>query len=112
MKESLIALKVPGLGPSDAPVEIQGPTGIPTNLSVTNLASGFLAVIMTVGIIVALFYMIYGGFFWIQSRGDKQKLDKARRIILYSLLGIIIMSLSLIVVNVISSAFGVKSATQ
>lgn len=104
--EKLLALQVPGYG------ELQPPDKIPSGpqYSISNLASGAIEVAMIIGIILSLIYLVYGGFFWLQASGDKTKLDKARRIIIYSIFGLIVMSLALVVVNVIASALGVKAA--
>lgn len=109
LNDKLISLSIPG--PSGTSVKIQTPENIPSGSQFTigSLATGFLQVIMVLGIFLSLFYLVYGGFFWIQSKGDKQTLDKARRIITYSILGLIIMSLALIIINVIATAFGIET---
>ncbi|KKQ95515.1 MAG: hypothetical protein A3C27_03230 [Candidatus Levybacteria bacterium RIFCSPHIGHO2_02_FULL_39_36] len=93
------------------PVVIQPPPGIPSGpqFSIGNIASVFIALALVVGIFLSLGYLLYGGFYWVQSGGDKQKLDKARRTIIYSIVGLIIMSLALVIVNVIVSSLGVSS---
>ncbi len=107
--EKFLSLKVPG--PSDVPIEISAPAGIPTGSKFTigYIATVFLELAMIIGIFLSLGYLVYAGIYWLQSRGDKEKIIKARRTILYALLGLIIMSLSLVVVNIIASVFGVKS---
>ena len=99
-----IALKTPGLG--GTPIEIVPPPNIPTDLTIGILAKGFINVALVIGIILSLAYLTYGGIFWLQSKGTKETLDKARRIILYSILGLIVMSLALVIVNVIAAALG------
>lgn len=90
---------------------IQAPAGVPSgpDFSLGNLATTGIAVMMIFGIILALLYLIWGGFSWITSGGDKEKLDKARKIIIYSILGLILMSLALVVVNVLASALGLNT---
>lgn len=107
--KTFLSLKIPG--PNGSSVEIIPPPGIPSGaqFSIGFLATKFLELAMVIGIFLSLFYLIYGGFYWIQSKGDKEKLDKARRILLYSILGLIIMSLSLVIVNVIGKALGVET---
>ena len=106
MKE--LALKVPGMGGTPT-VQIQAPDGIPSNINIISIVRLSLTIAMIIGILLALFYLIYGGIFWIQASGDKQKWDKARRIVVYSLIGLIVMSIALVLVNVIASAIGVKN---
>ena len=107
--ETLFSLRIPGTG--GTPVEIRPPTGIPSgeDFSIGSLASGFIEIMMIIGIFLSLFYFIYGGFYWIQSRGNKEKLDKARRILTFSILGLIIMSTALVIVNVIMASIGIET---
>lgn len=107
MKETLLSLKIPGSDGTSVPVPV--PSGIPTGISIGTIATSFLQVAMVFGVLLSLFYLLYGGFFWIQASGDKQKWDKARRIIVYSIMGLIIMTLALVIVSVITHAFGVES---
>lgn len=101
----LLTLKTPGFG------EVQAPAGIPSGSKYTIGALTTLAieVMLVVGVLVALAYLVYGGFYWVQSNGNKENLDKARRKILYSIIGLIVMSLSLVLVNVVTNALGIES---
>lgn len=107
-----LSLKVPG--PDGNQVEIVAPPGIPTGpqFTISHIATVFFQLAMIIGIGLSTGYLIYGGFLWLQAGGDKQKLDKARKTIIYSILGLIIMSLSLVIVNVIASALGVKTVVN
>ncbi len=103
MKE-LFALTLNGT-PIEAPPNIPSGEGF----SITNLATAGVSVAMVIGILLSLVYLVYGGMFWIQSRGDKTKLDKARRIILFAVIGVVVMALSLVAVNALTAALGVGS---
>lgn len=105
----LLSLKIPGSG--GTPVVIQTPEGIPSGSAfrLSTLVRAAIELMIIVGIIAALLYLVYGGLFWITSRGDKEQLDKARRIIVYSIIGLIVMSLSMVIVNLFSQAVGVDS---
>src|SRR3989344_9632776 len=101
------ALKIPG---SDGvPIVITPPPGIPSNLSLGFLATRAIEIAVVFGILLSLVYLTYGGFFWLQSKGNKELLDKSRRIIINAIIGLIVMSLSLVMVSVITNMFGVKS---
>lgn len=106
------SLKVPG--PDGDPIELQAPPGIPTGeqFTIGHIATVALQVALIFGILLSLGYLIFGGFYWIQASGDKQKWDKARRTILYAIFGLIVMSLALVMVNIVSSAFGVKTVVN
>ena len=110
--KTLFSLKVPGT--DGDPITIEAPEGIPTGeqFTIGSIASFFIQLALVVGIFLSLFYLVYGGFYWLQASGSKEKWDKARRIIIYSILGLIIMSVALVIVNVVSSAFGIKSVVN
>ncbi len=110
MNFKYIALKIPG-SEGQPGMEIKPPEGIPhgADYTIGSLASKFIEVAMIIGIVISIFYFLYGGVYWMQSKGDKEKLDHARRILVYSIMGLIIMALSLVVVNVFASALGVKT---
>ncbi len=101
-----LALKIPGQTGS---VEILTPPGIPHEIKLGTLFSLAIEVAMVIGILLSLMYLTYGGIFWIQTKGDKEQLDKARRIITYALVGLILMSFSLVIVNIFIQALGVDS---
>ena len=105
-----LSLTVPG--PGGNPIQLEAPPGIPTGpqFTIGNIASFFIQIALAVGIFLSLFYLVYGGFYWLQASGDKQKWDKARRTIVYAILGLIVMSLALVIVNVVASAFGIRTA--
>lgn len=52
---------------------------------------------------IAVISLLYGGFLYITSQGEENKAEKAKNIILYSVIGIIIIGLSAIIVNVVIS---------
>ncbi len=52
---------------------------------------------------IAVISLLYGGFLYITSQGEEKQAEKAKNIILYSVIGIIIIGLSAIVVNVVIS---------
>lgn len=108
-----LALTIPGTKPGST-VEITAPTGIPSgeNFTVSNIASIFLEVAMIIGIFLSLGYLIYGGIYIIQTGGDKQKLDKGRRTIIYAIMGLVVMSLALVIINVFATALGIQTAVD
>lgn len=108
--KDLLSLTIPGADGS--PMKVETPPGIPSGISIGKLATNFLGLAMVVGILLSFFYLVYGGWFWLQSKGDKEKLDKARRIIINSIIGLIVMSLALVIVNIIAQALDVKSAVN
>lgn len=52
---------------------------------------------------IAVISLLYGGFLYITSQGEDNKVEQAKHIILYSIIGLIIIGLSAIIVNVVIS---------
>lgn len=90
--------------------EIQSPSGIPdpSKVTLSSLISGVLNLMVVAGIVIALFFIIYGGWLWINSKGDKEKLEKARMTIVYTFVGLVIVALSLVFVNIIKNLLGIN----
>lgn len=94
----------------DNPSEIAGATGGTGSirelvLKVLNYALGFLG-------LIAVMMVIYGGFLYVTSAGEQEGVDKGKKILQYSLIGIIIILLSFAIVNtVLGVASGGAAAT-
>src|SRR3990167_722260 len=57
-------------------------------------------------IIGALIFLIKGGFMWLTSEGDKQKVAAAQKQLIYTILGLSIIFLSFLIINILSFFFG------
>jgi hypothetical protein len=91
-----LSLRIPGFG------EVEAPDNVPSGIDApSNIISLGLDILIVLGIIASLIFLIYGEILWITSQGDKQKLDKARKTIVYSILGLIIISLSFVILRII-----------
>jgi hypothetical protein len=75
------------------------PEGGPDALS-SIVGVGFQTLIVA-AIFLALLNLIWGGFNWIMSEGDKTRIGKARERIVYSIIGLLVVFLSFLVINVI-----------
>lgn len=62
---------------------------------------GFIAVIM----------IIYGGILYITAAGKQEKVDEGKKIITYSIIGIVIILLSFAIVNTVLGGLGTGSDT-
>lgn len=69
------------------------------------VVSTVVTLILIFAIIIAVFYIIYGGLKWILSRGDKEKVEDARNHIVASVVGLIIVFLAFFVINVVFGFF-------
>ncbi|HSX24789.1 MAG TPA: pilin [Candidatus Andersenbacteria bacterium] len=52
---------------------------------------------------IALISLLYGGYLYITAQGEEGNVEKAKSIILYSTIGIILIGLSAVIVNVVIS---------
>lgn len=67
--------------------------------------------IFVAAVIIALFYLIWGGIKWLISQGDKSAVDGARQHIIAALVGLIIIFLSYFVLNLVLSFFNLSLST-
>lgn len=65
--------------------------------SVLQVVTGFLA-------LVAVCVMIFGGFTYITSTGDAAKVNKAKHIIMYGIVGLVVSLLAFVIVRFVSGA--------
>ncbi len=78
----------------------QGGTAL--GLLVSNVVGGlFIA-----GFLLALVFLVMGGFTWITSGGDKTKLEKARDEITNSLIGIVVVAAAWAIATLVAKFFG------
>lgn len=66
-------------------------------LAIINFALGFLG-------LLAVIMVIYGGFLYVSSAGNEENVKKAKQILLYAVLGIVIILISFALVNTILGA--------
>lgn len=62
----------------------------------------FVDIILRVGAIIAVGFVIYGGYRYMVSQGEPDKTADARKTILNALIGLIIASLATVIVNLIA----------
>ena len=91
---------------------ITPPKGVPVGsnalLSTQNIIQVLITLIMIIATLAALAVIIFGGIRWIVSGGDKEKLQGARNMITYALVGLVVIFLSYFIINTIGDFFGVK----
>ncbi len=79
---------------------------------ITKLIGTAINFIFVLAVVIALFYLIWGGVKWLMSQGDKSAVDGARQHIIAALVGLIIIFLSYFILNFVLSFFGINSLTN
>ena len=72
------------------------------------LINAIINFIFNVALILAPLFIIIGGFYFVTAAGDPAKIETGKKIILYTLIGLLIILLSKGLIAVIQSVFGVK----
>lgn len=90
------------INPTDQPGELAAATGGEGSiralvLKIVNYFLGFLG-------IVAVLMIVFGGITYVTAAGKQESIDNAKKIILYSLVGIIIILLAFAIVNTVLGA--------
>ena len=105
--KNLITFTLPG-GTSLDPVEGMADPGANANHVVNVLTKSIVTDLFVIATIAALFFLIWGGISWASSGGEKEKLEKARKKIIYAIIGLCIVFLSFFIINTVGEVLGVK----
>jgi len=65
---------------------------------------GIIKLFLQVIGLIAVVYIIYGGFRYITSNGDEKVVSAAKKTIINSLIGLVVIILSYVIVNVVINA--------
>lgn len=68
-------------------------------LDLGSVVGKFVLYAFMFGAIIALLYLLWGGFKWITSGGDSKSVDGARQHIIAAIIGLIVIFLSYIILN-------------
>ena len=80
-----------------------------TTASFGAIVGTLIQLIFAIAVIIALFYLIWGGFKWLTSGGDKGAVQQAREHIVAAIIGLVIIFLSYFILNILLGFFGVGS---
>jgi hypothetical protein len=80
---------------------VNGQGGDPV-ASISSLFTVIISAVITIASLVTLFFMLSGGFDWITSNGEKEKITKAQQKITYAVIGIIFIVLSFSIFGVVA----------
>lgn len=70
-----------------------------------NVLSTVLQFIFVLAIVAALLYLIWGGFKWLTSGGDKTAVTQARDHIIAAIIGLVVIFLSYLIINLLLGLF-------
>jgi type IV secretory pathway VirB2 component (pilin) len=76
------------------------------------IVGSLISLIFVIAVVAALLYLIYGGFRWLISSGDKQKVTEAREHIIAAVIGLVIIFLAYFILNIILQFFNVGSLSN
>ncbi|HEX9503062.1 MAG TPA: hypothetical protein VF974_01935 [Patescibacteria group bacterium] len=81
-----------------------GGTGLPNDTSVSGFILKIINIALGVAGLVAVLFLIIGGFRYITSAGNEETAESAKKIIINAIIGVVIIILSFVIVRVISGA--------
>ncbi len=100
MKPAYAAIRNPRI--SD---DLQRPAGLTTYLAIFWRSAYILAGI------AFLVYLIFGGIAWLSSAGDKEAIEKAKKIMTNAVIGICILAVSFPIIKIVETILGVNILT-
>ncbi len=80
--------------------------GIANSVSLSQLIVRVILFVLNIILLLAVVAIIVAGIYLIVSNGDEGQKDKAKKIILYAVLGIILILLSRLIVTFVNNVFG------
>ena len=97
IKDKLLTLEIDGFG------EIAAPSNIPTGgvAKFNEIATKSLGLFALAGLLLTVFFIAWGGVRWATSGGDKTKLESARKMIIYSIVGFVVIVFSFILLRIV-----------
>ncbi len=101
----ILSLSIPGANgePIELPSVGNMPQGGPGALS--NIVQVGFNILFLAAIILSLFFLIWGGFNWLMSEGDKQRINQAKQKLVYAILGLVVVLASYFIINVFYGFF-------
>ncbi|HTL39343.1 MAG TPA: pilin [Methylomirabilota bacterium] len=81
-----------------------GGTGLPNDTSVSAFIIKIINIALAVAGLIAVLFLIIGGFRYITSAGNEETAEQAKKIITNAIIGIVVIILSFVIVRVISNA--------
>lgn len=81
-----------------------GTSRLPSDTSVTGLLIRIINILLTVAGLVAVLFLIIGGFRYIVAGGNEESSEAGKKTIINAVIGIVVIILSFVIVRVVSNA--------
>lgn len=79
--------------------------GMSTNTSIVSIILILIAFILNIVVVIAVLAVIIGGVYLIISNGDEAQKDKAKKLIFYAMIGIMVIVLARVIVLIARDLF-------
>lgn len=66
------------------------------------------SLLLAIAVIIAVFFLIWGGIKWILSGGDKAGVEAARNTIIAAIIGLVVTFLAFFVISIVGQFFGIN----
>lgn len=77
-----------------------------------NVVTTIITTLFVIAIVVALFFLLWGGVRWITAGGDKAKIEQARGTLIAAVVGLVITFLSYFILNIVTYFVSGQSFTS
>ncbi len=81
-----------------------GQAGLPCDTNLTQFIMKIINIALGVAGLIAVLFLIIGGFRYITSAGNEETAEQAKKIIVNAIIGIVVIILSFVIVRVIANA--------
>ena len=83
------------------------PSDVYTDKTIEQILIDIINASLSLLFLVVMGFLIYGGYFWMTSMGNEEKIKKSKQILTSAIVGLIVVLLSISIVNFVSDAIGV-----
>jgi len=81
-----------------------GGTGLPNESNATDIIFRIIQILLAIAGLVAVIFLIIGGFRYITAGGNEETAETAKKTITNAIIGIVVIILAFVIVRVISNA--------
>lgn len=81
-------------------------SGIDTTQDVGSVVGGIISAALSLVGVLFLGFMVYAGFTWMTAQGETEKIDKAKKTIISSLIGLVVVLSAYAITAFVTSSVG------